>query len=102
MENVITRIVEIEKQCAQDIANAEHEFKKRIENHKRTLEEKKEQTFNDIAAESNARLARVLEEAKRKTQADSLAAKDSFDRLYQDSSLRDAIKDKIISILLKT
>jgi Zn-dependent M32 family carboxypeptidase len=102
MENVITRIVEIEKQCAQDIANAEQEYKKRIEDHKRTLEEKKAQAFNDTVAEGNTRLARLIEEAKRKTQADSLAARSSFDRLYKDSLLHEAIKEKIVSILLKT
>jgi hypothetical protein len=101
MENVITRIVEIEKQCAQDITNAEQEYKKKVEVHKRTLEKKKSQAFNDIVVKGNTRLVQALEEAKRKTQADSLAAKSSFDRLYKDSSLHDAIKEKIVSILLK-
>ena len=101
MDNLIKRIVEIEKQCAQNITDAEQEYKKRIEAHKRSLEEKKAQSFNDIVVEGNKRQTRMLEEAKQKTQADSLETRSSFDRLYKDSSLNEAIKEKIVSILLK-
>ncbi|MBN2297881.1 MAG: hypothetical protein JXM72_04780 [Deltaproteobacteria bacterium] len=101
MENVITRIVEIEKQCAQDIANAEQEYRKTIEIHKRAIEDKKAKAFNNIDIEANKRLNRAIEDARSKAQADSLAARDSFGRIYKDSSIHKSVKEKIVSIILK-
>jgi len=102
MENMITRIVEIEKQCAQEIASAEQEYKKNIENHKRSLEDKKAQAFNTIAVEANTRLERLIEAEKSKAQAETLTAEDSLGRLSKDVSTLETIKERIVSILLKT
>ena len=41
MDDVITRIVEIEKQCSADVEQARLEYAKNIEAHKRVLEEAK-------------------------------------------------------------
>ena len=41
MDEVITRILEIEKQCCADVERAEVERAKRLEAHKRLLEEKR-------------------------------------------------------------
>ncbi|HOO46057.1 MAG TPA: hypothetical protein PLM29_07510 [Deltaproteobacteria bacterium] len=102
MENMITRIVEVEKQCAQDIARAEQEYKKNIEDHKRALEDTKAQAFSDIADESATRLERLIEDARSKAQAETLTAEDSLVRLSKDVSTLETIKERIVSILLKT
>ncbi len=101
MENVIARIMEIEKQCAQDIEQAELEYSEKIEAHRRTLEEKKAIEFARIVEAGNARLEQALAEAKRQTEAASLAASRDHERLYQDPALIEAIKEKVVSILLE-
>jgi hypothetical protein len=101
MENVIARIVEIEKQCAQDIDQAEQEYSEKIEAHRRTLEEKKAIESARIVETGNARLEQALAEAKRQTEAAYSAASRDHERLYQDPALIEEIKEKITSILLE-
>ncbi len=100
MDNVITQIVKIEKQCADEVENAEREYRKKIEVYKNTIEEKKAREFALIITKGNERLAQALEEAKRQTDAEFLASTINNEKLYQDPVLNEEIKEKIVSILL--
>ena len=50
METIITRIVEIEKQCTAEVEQAERESKERVEAHRQALEERKKKEFAAIEA----------------------------------------------------
>jgi ABC-type bacteriocin/lantibiotic exporter with double-glycine peptidase domain len=100
MANVITRIVEIEKQCAEEIEKADREYKLKIEEYRLTLEEKKEKEFAALIFAGNEKFAQALNEAKEQTQAESMAADKDRERLVQDVELKETIKEKIVSILL--
>ena len=100
MENVITQIVEIEKQCAEEVEKAEREYRKKIEVYKNTIEEKKAREVALIITEGNERLAQALEQAKKQTEAELLASTGDNEKLYQDQVLNEEIKEKIVSILL--
>ena len=100
MDDVITRIVEIERQCSADIEHAQLEYAKNIEVHKRILEERKTREFAQIIAAENTRLTQSIEEAKRQTEATSAAFRQDSESLFQDPILNEKIKEDIISILL--
>jgi Fe2+ transport system protein B len=100
VDDVITRIVEIEKQCSADVEQARLEYGKTIEAHKRVLDEKKAKERARIISIENARLTQAVENAKREVEADSAAVRRENDRLFEDHVLRGAIKEDIISILL--
>jgi Zn-dependent M32 family carboxypeptidase len=100
MDNVITQIVEIEKQCAEEVEKAEREYEKKIETYKNTIEEKKAREFALIISEGNERLAHALEEAERQTEAAFSASTRNNEKLYQDPALNEEIKGNIVSILL--
>jgi hypothetical protein len=100
MDEVITRIVEIEKQCSADVEQARLEYEKNVEAHKRVLEEKKTNERARIISIEKTRLTKAVEEAKEKTEAATAAVlKQSESRLH-DPALSEAIKKDIISILL--
>ena len=100
MDDVITRIVEIERQCSADIEQAQLEYAKDLEAHKRILEERKTREFAQIIATENTRLTQSIEEAKRQTEATSAAFRQDSESLFQDPILNQTIKEGIISILL--
>ena len=100
METVITRIMEIEKQSAMDVKRAEEACRNRIEAHRQALEEEKEQAHALIITKENTRLAEVLQALNEKTEEESRAAGEDHERLYQDPTRVDAIKEKIAAILL--
>ncbi|TSA55752.1 MAG: hypothetical protein D4R45_01835 [Planctomycetaceae bacterium] len=100
MENVITQILEIEKQCAEEVEKAERGYRKKIEVYKNTIEEKKAREFALIITEGNERLAQALEQAQKQTEAELLASTEDNEKLYQYPALNEEIKEKIISILL--
>jgi hypothetical protein len=102
MDEVITRIVEIERQCSADVEQAERDYENRIDSHKRILEEKKSQEQTLIKSSENTRLAQAVEEAKKKTESSSSAFRKESERLIQDPVLKEAIKEDIISILLES
>ncbi|MBN2568361.1 MAG: hypothetical protein JXB42_02905 [Deltaproteobacteria bacterium] len=101
MENVITQIVEIEKQCTEEVEKAEREYRKKIEEYKNTIEEKKEREIALIITKGNERLTLALEDAKKQTEAEFLASTRDNERLYQDRALNEEIKGEIVSILLE-
>jgi hypothetical protein len=101
MDEVITRIVEIEKQCSANVEQAELEYGKRIEAHKRILEEKKTRERALIISAENTRLTKAVEEAKILTEGTSAALRRDSESLFQDPLLNEAIIEDIISILLE-
>jgi len=101
MDEVIARIVEIEKQFAADVEQAELKSAKKIEAHQRLLEEKKIRERTQITAAENSRLTRTVEEAKNQIEATSAAFRKDSENLFQKSALNEAIKEDIISILLE-
>lgn len=101
MDEVITRIMEVERQCAADIEQAEAQYAKRIEEHKRILEEKKTKEYARITAAENIRLAQAVEREKKQAEdATAVLQRDGENRL-QDPVMKEAIKEDIISILLE-
>jgi protein-tyrosine-phosphatase len=102
MDNVITRILDVEKECAEEVEKAEREYRQKIEAYKKELEEKKAREFDLIIAAGNEKLSQALETAKRKAESEFITLKRESERLYQDPTLTDAIKEKILSILLTT
>lgn len=101
METVITRIIEIERQSAMDIQRAEDACRKNIEAHRRTLEDEKERAHAQCISNENARLTRTLSDLKKKAEEASLAAAGEYETRFQDPALIEAIKEKIVDILLK-
>jgi hypothetical protein len=101
MDTVITRIIEIEKKSAADLERAEDTYRKNIEAHQRTLEEKKESAHAQIISTENARLTQNLQELNMKTEQASLASARDFENRFHDPALVEAIKEKIVAILLK-
>jgi hypothetical protein len=100
MDDVITRILEIEKQCSADVERAEVECAKRIEAHKRLLEEKRILEHARILDAQRTRLTEAIEEAKARTEAASTAFWRDSEALFHDPALQEKAKRKIISILL--
>ncbi len=100
MDDMITRIVEIEKQCADEVEKAEQECREKIEAHRGTVQKKKVGECARIVSEGDNRLARAVEEAQEKTEAEFKAAGGDIERLYQDPSLDREIQEKIVSVLL--
>ncbi len=100
MDDVITRIVEIERQCSADVEEVQLEYGKSIEAHKRILEEKKTKERAQIISVENTRLTQAVEEAKRQTAAVSADLRRDSESRLQDPVLNEAIKEDIISILL--
>ncbi len=100
MDDMITRIVEIEKQCADEVERAEKTYREKIETHKRALGERKTGECARIVSEGEAHLAQAIEEAKKKTEAEFRVAGGDIEKLYQDPSLDREIQEKIVSILL--
>jgi len=101
MDTVITRIVEIEKQSAASIERAEDAYRNNIEAHQRTLEENKERAHAQIISTENDRLTQTLGELNKQTEEASLALARDFEIRFQDPALIEAIKEKIVAILLK-
>jgi len=100
MDDMITRIVAIEKQCADEVEQAERDYRQKIEEHKRAAQKRKAAECARIVSEGDDRLARAIEEAGKKTEAEFRAAGSDIERLYQDPSLDREIQEKIVSILL--
>lgn len=100
MDAVMIRIIEIEKECAMDIERAEESSRKNIEAHQRALEEKKEQTHANIISTENHRLTEALRVLNQQTGEASLAAGKDYESRFQSPATLDAVKEKIVAILL--
>ncbi len=100
MDTVITRIIEIEKQSAAEIERAEDAYRKNIEAHRRTLDEKKEREHAQTISNENARLNQTLRELNKHTEEASLASARDYEMRFHDQALVEAVKEKIVAILL--
>lgn len=100
MNTIINRILELEKQSAMEIEQAENTYKKNIDALLVALEEKKEQVQELIITKENARLTQAIQEFNKKSGDESLAALKDYETLFQDPAKVIAIKEKIASILL--
>jgi len=100
MDDVITRIVDIEKQCSADVEATQLEYGKNIEAHKRFLEAKKTRERAEILSAENKRQSQAVEDAKRNIEAVSADFITDMENLFRDQGLNEAIKKDIVSILL--
>ena len=100
MDTVMTKILEVEKECAGKVDRAERECRQNIEAYKKAIEEKKSREFDLIIAAGNEKLEEALDRAKKQAESKSVALQRDSERLYQDRELTDAVKEKILSILL--
>jgi len=100
MKNIITRIMEVEQKCAEEIRWAEQESAGKIEAHRQMLEEKKAGEISRILADADAKAAQAVEEAGKRIECESLAAGKEYEGQYRDTTIREEIKKKIRSILL--
>ena len=96
MDDVITRIVEIERQCSADIEQAQLEYAKDLEAHKSILEERKTREFAQIIVAENNRLTQSIEEAKIQTEARSAAFRQASENLFRDQILNETIKKEYL------
>ncbi len=100
MENVITRIMEIEKQAALDIEQAKAEYRNKIDAQRRTLEQDKEREHALINDKENARLTGAVRELNKQTEEASQAEMRDYENIFRDRAKIDAIKEKIAEIIL--
>lgn len=100
MDNMIARIMEIEKQAALEIEQAEDASRKNIEERRRALEEEKQRALASIVTEENARFVQAVEAIHRQTTSSSPDADRQFESLFRDPAKINAIKEKIVAVLL--
>jgi len=99
MDDLVTRIVEIERQCSADIEQARLAYGKRIEDHKRVLEERKINEHARISSIENSRLTEAVQEAKKQIEVTSAALRRDNESRLQDPVLKAMVQEDIISIL---
>lgn len=100
MDEVITRIVSIERQCSARVEQARQDYSKNIESRRRSLEEQKTRAFAQITVSENLRLTGAMEEAGKQTGDASLAFQRDCEVPFQNPALAEAVREDIISILL--
>lgn len=100
MEDTISRIMEIEKQCADEVEQAEQAYRRKIEEHRKTVEKRKAEESARIVDEGKDRLAKAIEEAQKNTGEALHAAEGEMEKLDRDPSLEREIQERIVSILL--
>jgi len=101
MDAVISRIIEIERESARDLEQAEEASRSKIEARRLALEEEKERTHTGIISAENARLSRTLLDAREKTEAASGVFLKDSEILFHDPVIAQTIQEEIISILLE-
>ncbi|MBN2397577.1 MAG: hypothetical protein JXI32_04290 [Deltaproteobacteria bacterium] len=100
MDDTISRIMEIEKRCADEIEGAQQASRRKIESHRKTVEERKAEECARITGENEARLKEAVAEAQRKTETAFHTAEGEMEALSRDPSLGREIRERIVSILL--
>lgn len=99
-DNVIARIIDVEKECAEEVEKAELEYRQNIEAHKKVLEEKKAREFDLIIAAGKEKLTETIDTAKKQADIEFTALQQESEGLYKDRALNETIKEKVLSILL--
>jgi len=102
MDDIIKKIVEVEKVCSEDIESAALEYKKKIETLRYELENKKAQAKAEILESNKKRFRSAVEEANEHVRKDLSEIHKEKDLLIQDRELCKAIKERIVSIVLGT
>ena len=100
MDTIITRIIEIEKQTALGIKQAEEASRKKIEAFRRSMQKGKEEACARILSAENQKLTEALEVLNQKTEKALREARAEYEERFQDSGRINAVKEKIIAILL--
>ncbi len=100
MDSLITRIVEIEKNSALDIERAQSASRRNIEEHRLALEEEKKRTHLLITSTENSRLTDALQALKKQNDEALLTAVNDYEISLQDPAKVEAVKEKIVAIIL--
>lgn len=100
MDELITRIVEIERQSAAEVRLAESQSAERMDALRRSLEEEMIRKRERILSEANTRFAAAVEAAKKNADADTALMKSESERFFQNPVLIEEIRETIIAILL--
>ena len=102
MDDIIKKIVEVEKVCSEDIENAALEYTKKIDTLKYELENKKAQAEAEILESNKKRYKSLVEDAHEQVKAELKEIHKETDLLIQDRELCKAIKERIVLIVLGT
>jgi len=102
MDDIIKKIIEVEKVCSDDIEDAELEYKKKIETLRFELENKKAQAKAEILESNKKRFKSAVEEANEHVKKELNEIHKEKDLLSQDKGLCKAIKERIVLIVLGT
>jgi hypothetical protein len=100
MDDVITRVVEIERQCSAEVEQVRRDSARTIEARRLLLDEEAARERERIAAAENAGVAEALAEAKKISAAVFSEARTDSDRLFEDPLLKEAVRREILAILL--
>jgi len=100
MDDIIKRIIEVERVCSEDIESAGLEYKKKIEALRYELENKKAQAKDEILESSKKRFKSAVEEANEHVKKELNEIHKEKDLLIQDRKLCKAIKERIVLIVL--
>lgn len=99
-ESMVARIVEVERQCAEEIEKAEADSRKAIEERRKSLEAMKTREFGRIAADADDRRKKAVDEADRATEEELEATRSKLDAFLKDPDIAREIEERIVSILL--
>ena len=102
MDDIIKKIIEVEKVCSEDIENAGLEYRKKIESLRRELENKKAQAEAEILESNRKRFKSAVEEANEHVKKELNEIHKEKDLLIQDRELCKATKERIVLIVLGT
>ena len=102
MDDIIKKIIEVEKVWSDHIEVAELEYKKKIETLRYELENKKAQAKAEILESNKKRFKSAVEEANEHVKKELNEIHKEKDLLSQDKGLCKAIKERIVLIVLGT
>jgi len=102
MDDIIKKIVEIEKVCSEDIESTGLEYKKKIETLRYELEDKKAQAKAEILESNKKRFKSAVEEGNEHVTKELNEIHKEKDLMVQDRELCEEIKERIVLIVLGT
>ena len=102
MNDIIKKIIDVDRAYSEDIENAALEYKNRIETLRHELEDKKAQAKAEIIESNKKRFKSAVEEANEHVKKELNEIQKEKDMLIQDKELCKAIKERIVFIVLGT
>lgn len=99
-DSMVARIVEVERQCAEEIEKAEAESRKAIEEHRKSLEARKTLEFERIAADADTLRQKAVDEASRETEEELESTRNKLNEFLKNPDIAGEIEERIVSILL--